>query len=354
MYADGYNNEKRGEIKIRLAIKDEDWLLQFRNRLFPNHDRPLYYGATNSKCQWCELVINSKYMSSALASHGCIQAKTFSLKFPYIVKLNNLESHFIRGVFDGDGSIVLYTIPSQNDRKDFKYSFSITGYANFVKEIQEIIVEKCNLGEKHKIIPYKGKDQRIGTLMFSGGRQCEIIREWLYYDSHICLERKKKRFYMIGTDQWRTFNNKVERAKINKANNTFICNKCGKTYSYKKSYIKDNLTLCYTCFRQYYYEYKHTHSNFFIEKENCYLIQIKEFIALIDKEDLEKVKLLQWHVEYGKYVVHSHRENGKKKTIYLQRYILEVLDNQYIKFKNGNSLDCRKENLLVYEKRRAG
>lgn len=84
------------------------------------------------------------------------------------------------------------------------------------------------------------------------------------------------------------------------------------------------------------------------------MIQIKEFIALIDKEDLEKVKLLQWHVEYGKYVVHSHRENGKKKTIYLQRYILEVLDNQYIKFKNGNSLDCRKENLLVYEKRRAG
>ena len=59
-----------------------------------------------------------------------------------------------------------------------------------VKEIQEIIVEKCNLGERHKIIPYKGKDQRIGTLMFSGGRQCEIIREWLYYDSHICLERK--------------------------------------------------------------------------------------------------------------------------------------------------------------------
>lgn len=80
----------------------------------------------------------------------------------------------------------------------------------------------------------------------------------------------------------------------------------------------------------------------------------KEFIVLIDKEDLEKVKLLQWHVEYGKYVVHSHRENGKKKTIYLQRYILEVLDNQYIRFKNGNSLDCRKENLLVYEKRRAG
>lgn len=327
--------------------------MQFRNRLFPNHDRPLYYGVSDSKYQWSELVINSKYMSSVLASHGCIQAKTFSLKFPYIVKLNNLESHFIRGVFDGDGSIVLYKVSSQNDRKDFKYSFSITGYADFVKEIQEIIVKKCDLKESHKIIPYKGKDQRIGTLMFSGGRQCEIIREWLYHESHIFLERKKNRFYMIGTEQWRTFNNKIETAKINKANNTFICDKCKNIYSYKKFYIKDNLTLCYTCFRQSYYKYKHMHSNILVENENCCLMLIKEFVVFIDKDDLEKVKLLQWHVEYNKYVVHSHCENGKKKTIFLQRYILGISDNRYIRFKNGNSLDCRKENLLVYEKRRA-
>lgn len=34
LYADGYNNEKRKEVKIRLAIKDEEHLLKLRDTLY--------------------------------------------------------------------------------------------------------------------------------------------------------------------------------------------------------------------------------------------------------------------------------------------------------------------------------
>lgn len=34
LYADGYNNEKRKEVKIRLAIKDENHLLKLRDTLY--------------------------------------------------------------------------------------------------------------------------------------------------------------------------------------------------------------------------------------------------------------------------------------------------------------------------------
>ena len=49
LYADGYNNEKRKEVKIRLAIKDENHLLKLRDTLYVKKNRPLYYGVNSAK-----------------------------------------------------------------------------------------------------------------------------------------------------------------------------------------------------------------------------------------------------------------------------------------------------------------
>lgn len=75
LYADGYNNVKKHEIKIRLSIQDEELLIKFRNILYPNQDRPLQYSIRNGNHSYCELYVSNKRLSDSLAKHGCVQAK---------------------------------------------------------------------------------------------------------------------------------------------------------------------------------------------------------------------------------------------------------------------------------------
>lgn len=77
----------------------------------------------------------------------------------------------------------------------------------------------------------------------------------------------------------------------------------------------------------------------------------------ISKEDLDKVLLGKWHIAYDKsndsklYVHGSIIVDGKRKTVKLHRYLMDLLDvkykNYFIDHKNGDGLDNRKENLCI-------
>ena len=104
LYADGYNYEAKGEVKVALAGKDKDFLLKLRDTIYPNKDKPLYYKENSDLSTGYELNMSSARMSRHLAKQGCMQAKTFKIKFPYFID-ESLYRHFIRGYFDGDGSL---------------------------------------------------------------------------------------------------------------------------------------------------------------------------------------------------------------------------------------------------------
>ena len=58
---------------------------------------------------------------------GCVEKKSSILTFPTSQQVpNNLIYHFIRGYFDGDGSICI---------TDKNYHISFVGTENFIKEL---------------------------------------------------------------------------------------------------------------------------------------------------------------------------------------------------------------------------
>lgn len=84
----------------------------------------------------------------------------------------------------------------------------------------------------------------------------------------------------------------------------------------------------------------------------------KGFIALVDDEDYPKLCDIAWFVQkhkmpngYSYYGVAGFPDNTKKskqKKIRLHRYIMGVTDRQIqIDHKNGNTLDCQKDNLRL-------
>lgn len=71
-----------------------------------------------------------------------------------------------------------------------------------------------------------------------------------------------------------------------------------------------------------------------------------ESFCLLDDEDYERFKKHVWRLLGAGYVSRGTAlKNGKQKTLYIHRLILNAKDNERIDHINRNKLDNRKENL---------
>lgn len=75
------------------------------------------------------------------------------------------------------------------------------------------------------------------------------------------------------------------------------------------------------------------------------------FVAIIDKEDYESVRQFKWRVTEAYndtfYATTWMRIKGKGRHVYLHRFLMQSPKNKKVSFNNGNSLDCRRENLSI-------
>lgn len=139
--------------------------------------------------------LSSKELVSQFNSYGCIKNKTYSdMHIPNIPK--NLMRHFIRGYFDGDGTIFM-------DRKYYKSNIcSIC--KNFLKELQDILTEnniesRINVEKRsNKIMKTpQGKSTNCKDMYrLYVSKQTEIIKfkDFMYRNSTIYLQRKYNKF----------------------------------------------------------------------------------------------------------------------------------------------------------------
>jgi len=75
----------------------------------------------------------------------------------------------------------------------------------------------------------------------------------------------------------------------------------------------------------------------------------KGLFAIIDEEDFERVNKFKWHAEKPHNTYYALRQiripNGKKRKIYMRRFILGFTDTSSIDHINRNGLDNRRVNL---------
>lgn len=191
LYADGYNDTNKNAVCISLKYDDVEILNTITKIIQPT--KPLFYldmspenrGMKNSKNQY-RITINNKHISERLVELGCGKAKTSVIKFPNSGQVPlDLVHHFVRGYFDGDGSV--------SSGKWFK--IYIISTPEFLINLQCILkdsiginITKLNTSRKYS------KEVNIATLNIGGRLQCIRFKDWLYKDATIFLERKKKVF----------------------------------------------------------------------------------------------------------------------------------------------------------------
>ena len=172
--ADGcvMNNVGNRLLTITLANKDKDHLELFKKCIQSNHlihDRK--YGG-------CQLDITREKMVRDLIKHGIVPRKSLVLKPPKL--LNRFISHWIRGYFDGDGSISNCA------------NGNTCGQFFGTKEVIEFVAYN---------IPANTQARRVKSVKsgcacrFGGPHSTKRMKEYLYNGANgLYLERKYQKF----------------------------------------------------------------------------------------------------------------------------------------------------------------
>jgi len=150
---------------------------------------PLAYVAPREENEqgYYRMSIYNKHMSRTLEKHGVTANKTFNVIYPTWLP-EELQHHFVRGVFDGDGCIS--TQYYDNDKLKNTY-VSILGTNDLCTNIQQRL-SIANITSR--MTDTNKTDIRIRTLWITSRQNVVNFGNWLYKDATIWLSRKKDRF----------------------------------------------------------------------------------------------------------------------------------------------------------------
>ncbi len=191
LYADGYNGESKGMIRLGLAEIDALHIDKFKTFLKSNSPCKIYPPRRLREQPMHVVDINSTKLSKDLSAVGCMQAKTFKIRFPHWLD-KSLHKHFIRGYFDGDGSVGKYI----NNRNSVNCSASIVSNIDFLKDIQTIIKNESAVNFSLSKTFNKNRTS-VRALYSSGNIQILKFLHWMYNESNVYLERKYNKYLEI-------------------------------------------------------------------------------------------------------------------------------------------------------------
>ena len=185
MYADGcvLPQNKYGEQEFKIQIRDTDIELLEKFKEDIQSTYPIRYD--NSKENACVIQsLRSQKTVEDLKKLGCVEKKSLILQFPTVEQVPpNLIYHFIRGYFDGDGSISCY---QREKSHRLEYNINFVGTEQFIKGLYQIL----NMGS---VFPDKRKENSW-YLNINGNQQVEQCYHLMYDNATRFMKRKYEKF----------------------------------------------------------------------------------------------------------------------------------------------------------------
>lgn len=197
LYADGYNGISKGTIS--LSLQEDDFEILERIRCEIKSEKPLEYIDYSNKHNFgysyknqYRLLIHSMQMCKSLENIGMVSNKSLVLKYPDIK--DDLSRHFIRGYFDGDGSIYRQ-IKNENNHA---ITVTITSTSDFCNTLYKICEKQIRL--KSHIYDSSCHNGVTKVFTLSGRNVSRKFLDWIYTESNIRMDRKYNRYleYFYG------------------------------------------------------------------------------------------------------------------------------------------------------------
>lgn len=223
--SDGNINEKRKTLRIHLQQQDSEIVNLFKNIISPEARtftvQEHKTTGRNKKIVNAHLSygidISSSKICNDLVDLGYGYKKSYNeLKLPNLD--NSLIIHFIRGYFDGDGTISGYV------RYEIGKKPRVCMYFSLISKTKNILVEIQKFFHKYNIntnISFIKRDQ-LYRLITSSKEEVKKIYNLLYTNSYFYLNRKFSKFdYYVNTEvnQIISDHRNAQELSVNESNN---------------------------------------------------------------------------------------------------------------------------------------
>jgi len=175
--ADGNLSSKRYNVTITLHQKDKLLLESLKQKLGFGS---IYYYNYEGRSPTVTFSIVNKNLHREISDLGIRPRKTFNMKFPNIP--NRFLSHYIRGFFDGDGTIYFHKASKSY------HSTILSASEAFLNELINVIRSESEVSGGcvyNYNNCYHFRMSKKDTIKFG---------KWIYNDAELYLERKYNRF----------------------------------------------------------------------------------------------------------------------------------------------------------------
>lgn len=176
------NTGRQASISITLNLEDEYMLQKFLEVL--NANTVVGKDGRGSG----QSAVRSNLMAQDLEQYGVIPRKSYFTYLPKNIP-ENLMPHLIRGIFDGDGSILAKMSPKDNR---YLHSFSFCGTHQLMEDISQYCSTILSLKQIPKVYDYK--DRNLSEIKIQNMEDMLKFGDWIYKDASIYLVSKKKKF----------------------------------------------------------------------------------------------------------------------------------------------------------------
>lgn len=197
LLSDGHHNIKNGSFSIKLQERDKKILEILKDII--QYTGNLYFikrgiinnfikHTTNNYQNRYGLSIVRREVSNSLIKLDIKNNKTDKLEFPKYLK-PELISHFLRGYYDGDG-----TISYHYNKNNLRFDIHLLGTINFCGKVKELLIDKFNI--KFRQIN-KSQNKTTVQIQFSGRLNALKFFNFVYKDAKYVLKRKFKKFLRL-------------------------------------------------------------------------------------------------------------------------------------------------------------
>lgn len=191
-YADGYVSKDRNNITLALGKKDRNHIEKFSKCIssnYPIKDKAVKSGKFKGK-EYSVLTLTANKVKNDLIDKGCFNCKSLILKFPTKVP-DELTHHFIRGYFDGDGTVFISKEKHHRSGKiEDIIHCRILGTYDFISQMNTFLNFDSIVVKR-----YKNSDkENMYEFVIKRKLRCKKLMDYLYNNANIYLKRKKQIF----------------------------------------------------------------------------------------------------------------------------------------------------------------
>jgi len=206
--SDGYVDNHS---KLSFTSKDMELVVLFKRELKSEHKLATYDvfdKRTNKIYTRHSIQIASKEIISDLNKLGVFSNKSFNCSMPEIPE--QYFWHFVRGIFDGDG-----TVNKEKIKKEGALRFSIIGSENLITVLKDMFSTLGLSNTKLDVTKYHQNNNKIVKMHYYSYKDLSILKEKIYENSEgLRLTRKYELFQTLKEYKRSQFDRTINLRKI--------------------------------------------------------------------------------------------------------------------------------------------